>query len=231
MKNIAIKNFLTLFIILTTLTIFSTEIKLANPHYTIDILTGNELTEFLPFVAQQRIIEFQLYPYLYAGSPEYEISYLRIYNVIAVIYCDQQPVGFLTGTSLIESEPEFKGVIQLFEQADLHHKDYFYFGEIIVLPEHRGNSLGKKLFKALEEYAYNHEYRAGCFITESHETHPLKPKNYKSHDDLWNSMGYVKSKLSLTLEWLTIQEDGSRLEQSHSVDYWLKNFQPSCIKT
>lgn len=227
MKNIAVKIFLILSIILTTLTTFSTEIKSTNPQYTINILTGNELIEILPFVAQQRIIEFRLSPYLYAGSQEYEISYLRIYDVIAVVYHDQQPVGFLTGTSLIESEPEFKGVIQLFEQAGLHPEDYFYFGEIIVLPEHRGNSLGKKLFKVLEEYAYNHGYRAACFITESHVTHPLKPKHYKSHDDLWTSMGYIKSKLSLTLEWLTIQTDGIHIEQSHSVDYWLKNLQLS----
>lgn len=227
MENIAVKNFLILSILLTTLTTFSTEIKSTNPQYTINILTGNELTKILPFVAQQRIIEFRLYPYLYAGSPEYEISYLKIYDVIAVVYYDQQPVGFLTGTSLIGSEPAFKGVIQLFEQADLHPENYFYFGEVIILPEHRGNSLGKKLFKVLEEYAYDHGYRAGCFITESHITHPLKPKNYKSHDDLWTSMGYIKSKLSLSLEWLTIQPDGSHIEQNHSVDYWLKNLQPS----
>ncbi len=227
MKNIAIKNFLILSITLTTLTIFSTEIKSTNSHYTINILTGKELTKILPFVIQQRIIEFRLYPYLYSGSLEYEIPYLKIYDAIAVVYYDQQPVGFLTGTSLIKSEPEFKGIIQLFKQADLHPEDYFYFGEVIILPEHRGHSLGKKLFKILEKYAYNHGYRAACFITENHITHPLKPKNYKSHDDLWNSMGYVKSKISLSLEWLTIQEDGSHIEQSHSVDYWLKNLQLS----
>lgn len=200
-----------------------------NTLYTTTLLTGKQLHKILPFIATQRIVLFYEYPYLYEGNYEQEMAYLTWfaqlpYSAVVVAYVDEEPVGFISGTALIDFDEHFKGTVQLFKTAGLQPKNYYYIAEVMVLPEHRGHQLSDQLFDYLEKYAEQQGYTAVCGVTESHEQHPLKPTDYISLEPLWQRLGYKKSDLVINFSWLTRQVDGSSREAEHLLRFWLKGF-------
>ena len=198
-------------------------------NYTIKVITGDAVEQFLPFIATQVITTFKDYPYLYCGNYEEEISFRTLLtqsqdNAIAVAYYKETPIGFLTGYPFTSFASHFEGSIDLFMHADLDTEQYYYFGEIIIIPEHRGHQLSSQLFNVLENYAQNLGYKAACIVTEEHETHPLKPDNYKSLEPLWNFLKYKKTSLITYCSWSTYQSDGNVIMQEHPLTYWIKTF-------
>lgn len=200
-----------------------------NNPYTVKIFTKEAVNEFLPFVATIRINIFKEYPYLYEGNFDEEMVDLESCaqltdNAIAIAYHHETPVGFLYGIPLVEFAPHFENpVVELFNDKKLSPETCYYFADIIILPEHRGKNLSKKLFDALETYAQEQGYTSASFITESHDIHPLKPLDYKSLDPLWSSLQYKKTGLTSYGSWQTHQPDGSIARQRHSAEIWFKN--------
>jgi len=202
---------------------------LPEKNYVVKVLTGAQVNEFLPFVAQERIANFCEYPYLYRGNLDYELHYLNPYaqwhdTAIAVAYLENTPVGFLTGTSLAAFDQHFKGTIVGFKEAGFKPDSWYYFAEVIVLVQHRGQCLCDQLFKALENYACQRGYKSGCFVTVVRvDNHPQKPQDYKSPDFIWHRLGYNRSSIVVSFDWPTIQVDGSVVDQYHPLIFWLKN--------
>jgi GNAT superfamily N-acetyltransferase len=204
-----------------------------NNPYSIKLLTQEEILPLLPFVAQTRVNIFKTYPYLYDGNITEEMDNLQKYaqhdnSALAIAYYNDIPVGFLCGSDLVHYSIHFENsVADLFENAGLDAKNYYYCADIIILPEHRGNRLAPKLFDAFEEYAQQKGYNACCFITEHHENHPLKPCDHKSLVPLWSSLDYQKSTLITYASWQTYQEDGSTQLEQHPLIFWLKTLTPN----
>jgi ribosomal protein S18 acetylase RimI-like enzyme len=197
--------------------------------YTIKLLTGSELKAIESFFVDQRIALFRAYPYLYDGNRNEEESYFGWFSklthtAIAVAYQRDVPIGFVSGTSFVQFGEHFEGSVDLFERFGLKPHSYFYISEVLILPEHRGNNLTKRLFDVLEEHAQKRGFRSGCLVTESHDSHPLMPIGYKQLDYLWMRLGFAKSSLNTKHDWLTLQVDGTTLRQDHVLDYWLKPF-------
>ncbi len=218
------------FICLIWMALMTTILKSASnaERYSIHVLIGTEVRSLIPFVAQQRIAIFREYPYLYEGNIDEEYRYLDWFSklsqsAVAVAYVDNNPVGFITGTSFVEFDAHFNGSQDIFKAAGLNPEDYYYFSEVIVMPEHRGHNLCTQLFQALERVAHHQfGYTKGCFVTESHKEHPLKPKNYKELDPLWTALGYAKTSMAIHFRWTTIQPQGQAKEKEHSMHYWIK---------
>jgi GNAT superfamily N-acetyltransferase len=195
--------------------------------YTIELITGKNLKQFLPFIAEQCITTFKEYPYLYCGDYEEEINFrtplVELHDSsLAVAYYKGTVIGFLTGYKFTDFGSHFTKSIDLFIESGLKPEEYYYFGEIIIVPEHRGNHLSSKLFSVLESYAQKLGYKATCIVTEEHESHPLKPRNYPAHDSLWNFLGYQKTSFVTNMNWQTYQSDGSVADQMHPLTYWIK---------
>lgn len=195
--------------------------------YNIKLITGQEQSAFIPFIADLRISQYREYPYLYEGNMKEESAYLSWLlalpsSAIAIAYLGSQPVGFVGGAGFVEFDEHFKGSIELFKNAQVQPAAYYYFTDVIIAHEHRGKKLGTKLFKVLEAHAQSLGYKAGCCVTESHEIHPLKPKDYKSVDSFLQRIGYTKSLLALNFTWMTRQIDGESAVQEHTLTYWLK---------
>jgi GNAT superfamily N-acetyltransferase len=226
------KDFMKKFILILTFLTITTTIpqEISNP-YTIKVLTQEKMEPLLPFIATLRINIFKEYPYLYDGDFKEEMDDLEHCaqlpnNALAIAYYKDIPVGFLYGIPLIEFASHFENpVIDLFKNKNLDPTTCYYFGDIIILPEHRGNHLSKELFDTLEAYAQKQGYNSASFITESHDIHPLKPTNYKSLDPLWTSLKYKKIGLTSYSSWKTHQPDGNIARQRHFADIWFKNFQ------
>lgn len=198
--------------------------------YQIKIIEGNQTEKIIPFLVHMFLTYFREYPYLYHWTFEQEHSYVTKFMTykdaaVALVYCNEKPVGLLTGTSVISFENDYgnnHGIKETFPNAS----NFYYFGEVIVMPEHRRKGLATSLFKEFESWAIAHGYTHGCFMSESHETHPLKPHDYKSPDTLWHALGYKKSTILITPYVNTFQPDGSSHYQTHYVPYWIKEFKP-----
>ena len=198
-------------------------------NYQLKLLTGPDLESILPFMAQQRIELFREYPYLYEGNLKEEMSYLDWFaklrhTAVAVAYHDQQPVGFVSGTSFKDFDTHFKGSCDVFQKANLKPEEYYYFAEGMVVPEHRGNSLSLNLYALIESYAKKVGYKAGCIVDESHDKHPLKPSDYYSPEAVFKTAKYIQSPLRIKFNWATRQVDGPAQDQEHELRYWLKKF-------
>ena len=199
-----------------------------NNPYTIKLLTKEEVKPLLPFVATLRINIFREYPYLYDGNLKEEMDDLEQcaqvpHNALAIAYHKETPIGFLYGIPLIEFKSHFENpVVDLFKDKNLAPETCYYFADVIILPEHRGNGLTKKLFDTLEIYAQEQGYCSASFITESHDIHPLKPVDYKPLEPLWKYLQYKKTGLQSEGSWLTHQPDKSVTKQKHVADIWFK---------
>ena len=208
------------------LTTIAQESHLSRP-YSVKILTGDALKEVVPFIATERIIAFSEYPYLYAGNFAEEMSDLATFaqepdSTFAIAYYGETPIGLLTGCPLAHAFRYFKEPVSIVDQENITAHRCYYFAEIIILPEHRGKKLTGKLFDVLEDHAKNLGYTQGAFITESHESHPLKPTSYQPLEPLWSKLNYKKTPLKLHASWRTYQPDGSAEHQEHTLHFWTK---------
>lgn len=212
------------------ISLFSIATLVALPEgYSVELFV-KDIAPYLPFVAEQRINAYREYPYLYAGKMEEEIVYLEWFSqlkhsAIVIAFYNDEPVGFIAGTALTAFDAHFQGSIDLFKNAGLPFDTYYYFSDAIVLPEHRNKSLVSTMAQMIEEHAEILGYTATCFVCESHESHPLKPENYKNLDNLFKRNGYSKTDLVVTYHWQTRNLDGSTQEQNHAMNYWVKNLQ------
>lgn len=218
------KKILFTLILFTTLTIDSID---KSNIYEIKIFTGESLENLRSFVVNLRITIFKEYPYLYEGNVKEENAYFDWFSklpntAIAVAYLDAKPIGFTSGTSFVDFDEHFQGSVDIFTKAKLEAKNYYYFPEILILPEHDNDLINYRLFEALENHAKKLNYKSGCFVTEEHESHPLKPQDYKPLDYLWHLLDYTKSALIINFSWSTIQADKSSKDKKHALIYWLK---------
>jgi ribosomal protein S18 acetylase RimI-like enzyme len=197
-------------------------------HY--KVLVDSQLKqEEKDFIAQSRINFYRGYPYLYEGNMEEERDYVKWFfsspkSAVAFAYDGEKIIGFITGTPLVYFDEHFKGSADSFKKAELIPEDYYYLTDVIILPEYRGNGIAKKLCRMLEEYAKQLEFRAGCFVNERHEKHPLKPAEYTDLDDIFIRSGCIKLPISVIHNWKTIMVDGNNQDQDHTLVYWHKKF-------
>lgn len=197
--------------------------------YSMDILVGDTIEQILPFTQQMCLTYYREYPYLYEGTLEEQqachswFSKLK-HSAVAIAYYDNKPVGFLSGASFVDFAEHYTGSLTVFKNAGLDPAQYYYFADVIIEKEHRGHSLCKKLFAALEQYASNLGYAKNCLVVESHATHPCKPADYRELGDLWIRLGYTESPATISFKWNTIQSDGTQERQEHILRYWIKDF-------
>jgi GNAT superfamily N-acetyltransferase len=198
-------------------------------HYHLKLFVGNEIRQYLPFVHELCLAEYRGYPYLYEEAlPGEYYDFLSWYltskdGALAIVFNDSEPVGFITGTSLIDFEEHFTGVTELFHNSEMNAADYYYFGEVIVQKQHRGHFLSKRLFAMIEQYGRDLGYTKGCFVTESHEYHPSKPKDYREFSGLCLRLGYQTSPVIMHFSWMSIQPEGPSKMQDHELKYWVKD--------
>jgi len=189
-------------------------------------LTGDELEAALPALAALRIEVFRAFPYLYAGSEDYEQGYLREFAgakdsfIIAAEADDGRIVGCATGSALTGHHGEFAAPLA---EAGYDLASTFYFGESVLLPAYRGHGLGHAFFDAREGHARARGYARSCFCAvERAQDHPARPAGYSPLDAFWEKRGYRKLPgLVTTFSWPT--KPGAPSE-THPMGYWMRAF-------
>lgn len=198
----------------------------ASPHdYTVTLIQGSATAELVPFMVEQSIQAFSGYPYLCKADRQEErilFEYLSSLNhrAVVVAYYKGEPVGFLAGVP----HRDYFSDSCLLKQAGYYPDEWYYFSEVIIMPDHQKKGLLNRFFTLLEEFAVHKGYRAVSLLCESHLQHSLKPLSYKELGPMWSSLGYKPLPYFQVHTWETFQDDGTSLLQDHRLDYWVKFF-------
>lgn len=186
-------------------------------------LTGEELRASLDDLARLRIAVFAAYPYLYAGSLDYERSYLAEFTaspdaVLVAARDGQRIVGAATASPLTAQDAYIR---EPFERCDIDPRAIFYFGESVLLPEYRGRGVGHAFFDhretAARDWAATHA--SFCAVVRP-LAHPARPEGYQPLDGFWSRRGYAPVPgLTGTFHW---QEHGERQESGKPMQYWMR---------
>lgn len=201
----------------------------------IRVLNPDEANARLNEIAALRIRIFRDFPYIYDGSLQYEVQYLRRYfqapdaRFVAafsteIATADNVKKEVLVGVATclpLTQEEDF--VQKPFLKAGFKPEDVFYFGESVLLPQYRGRGVGHRFFEEREKIARSHGARitAFCAVNRSAE-HPLRPQDYRGLDTFWSSRGYIRQpELQSRFSWKDLNEPA---ESEKNMIYWLKRW-------
>lgn len=193
----------------------------------VEIINGEELPSFVDLLMEWRLSYFREFPYLYEGSREYEERYLSGFvshhESILVVAREDKVCGLLSALPLLSEFEIAAEVDSLCAALNVPASEVFYIGEVVVDKECRGTGVARRLIAEAERHAVSHSYRACCLLSVvREEDHPLRPQNYRSSDDVWRKLGYVRSSVITQFEWPTIQSDGKVRNMSNDMRYWVK---------
>lgn len=184
---------------------------------------GSELEPHIAALGDLRIRVFREFPYLYDGDPEYERDYLATYcraegGFACLVFDGERAVGATTCTPLAEAEEAFR---RPFVEQGRDPGEICYFGESILLPEYRGQGVGREFFRRREVHAR----RLGLPVTtfcavDRPADHPARPQGYRPLDAFWHGLGYVRHpELRAAFPW---REVGGAGEVMNTLTFWVK---------
>lgn len=198
----------------------------------IDVNTGSDGSRFIELsdiVARLRLDFFKEFPYLYRGDIESEKKYLEAYladerSMIVVAKIDNELAGVFTGLPLVSNAEIVSDVKDLVVKNGDNPADYYYYGDILILPKYRQLGLTRKMFAAQDKMAQLWKYKYVCALTVVRSaSHPLAPASYKSYDKIWNHLGLLKTGMRITHHWPTIQPDGSVIDTNNEMEFLSKS--------
>jgi GNAT superfamily N-acetyltransferase len=185
---------------------------------------GAEIANVLAPLGELRIAVFKDWPYLYEGSLEYELSYLKTYSnsprsFLFAVFDGNEMIGGTTCLPLVDETNEVK---EPFLKAGMDLTSIFYFGESVLLPPYRGLGLGHRFFEEREAHARSFgSFKFTCFCGVVRPIdHPSRPLDYRPLNDFWGKRGYQpKPELQSQFEWLDI---GDAQPTQKPMLYWMK---------
>ena len=192
----------------------------------IEPLTGSALAEALPALARLRIAVFRDWPYLYAGTLDYEQGYLAKFGkaegaviVAARALGSGEIVGVATASPMAGHADAFA---EPFRARGYDIERIFYFGESVLLPAWRGRGIGHAFFDHREAHARRLDgftHAAFCGVVRD-AAHPSRPAGYVPLDAFWQRRGYAMMPgLVGSFEWQDVDQPGPTTKP---MQFWLK---------
>ena len=186
-------------------------------------LTGADLHAALDDLATLRITVFAAYPYLYAGSAEYEREYLAEFTaapaaVLVAAFDGARIVGAATASPLIAQDEYIRAP---FLRAGIDAAQVFYFGESVLLPDYRGQGIGHAFFDHREAAAraWGAAQVSFCAVVRP-DDHPARPTGYTPLDAFWQRRGYAPvAGLTGEFSWA---EHGEDAESPKPMQFWMR---------
>lgn len=190
---------------------------------TYQVLDGDAVAAALDDLARLRIDVFADWPYLYAGSLDYERDYVATYrdaqNAILVAAKDgDRIVGAATGTPMEDHASDFAAP---FAETGIPLTDIFYCAESVLLPDYRGQGAGHVFFDMREAKAkaLGRRYVAFCSVMRP-EDHPARPADYRPLDGFWRKRGYEKlDGVVARFKWT---DHGDAEQTEKPLQFWMK---------
>lgn len=189
----------------------------------IECVTGAAVEPYLAELAALRIEVFREFPYLYAGTIEYEQRYLRSYasserSLVVIARTATKVVGASTAMPATEHDEDIASALRA---GGLDPSSVYYFGESVLRSAYRGRGVGHLFFDEREARARELGFRIAAFCAvERAPDHPHKPANYVPHDAFWRKRGYEKHpELHVEFAWRDLDE---ARDSSKPMRFWLK---------
>jgi GNAT superfamily N-acetyltransferase len=189
----------------------------------VERVQGVAIEHHLPALAELRIAVFREYPYLYAGSLDYERTYLAHYATspaaLVVLARDgERVVGAATAMPLLVHSDD---VVPPLVAAGYAPARVLYFGESVLDRAYRGRGLGHAFFVEREHHARTHNFTTATFCAvERPADHPLKPVDHRPLHPLWEKHGFVRRPdITTTFTWRDLDE---AVESPKQMVFWTK---------
>lgn len=186
-------------------------------------LAGAELQAALGDLAALRIAVFAAFPYLYAGSADYEQEYLAEFTaspdaVLVAAFDGARIVGAATASPLLHQDDTIRTP---FERGGIDPASVFYFGESVLLGDYRGQGIGHAFFDSREAAARGWGARLASFCAVIRPPdHPARPQDYTPLDAFWGKRGYAPVPgLTGAFSW---QEHGEAGESPKPMQFWMR---------
>ncbi len=185
-------------------------------------MTGAAIEPYLPALARLRIDVFREWPYLYAGTEEYERSYLASYaaspeSFVAIARDGDRIVGAATAMPLAQHGED---ALPALVGAGYDPQAVCYFGESVLDAAYRGRGLGHAFFDAREAHARAHGFTTAAFCAVVRPPdHPQRPADYVPLDAFWTKRGYAKRDIVTTFSW---QDLGEPAETAKPMVFWTR---------
>lgn len=190
----------------------------------VERLTAAALADRLEELAVLRLAVLGEFPFLYSGSAAYEQRYLSDLGslsggLILAAFDRDRMIAAATGAPL---DRELDALRDPFTHAGRDPRSIFYFGEVVVLPSHRGQGVGTALLEIGESHIrQGNRFTSAAFgeIVRSTD-HPRRPKTYRTPDSAWRRLGYrLEPDIGGTLSWC---DAGDREETAKPLRFWAK---------
>jgi len=156
-------------------------------------LSGEAIASQFDALAGVRIAVFREWPYLYAGSREYEAKYLEVYvrsqhSLVVLAWDGEHCIGATTALPLSDAGADAQAP---FVAAGHALGTIAYFGESVLLPAYRGRGIGVKFFELREAHARTLGLKvcAFCAVVRPQD-HPARPADHVPNDRFWAHRGY-----------------------------------------
>jgi GNAT superfamily N-acetyltransferase len=189
-----------------------------------ETLAGAALHPLLPALSRLRIAVFAEWPYLYDGDAAAEARYLAAYASApgaAIVICrdGERVVGAATCEPMAQGHAAVQAA---FRAAGLDPAGFCYFGESVLLPEHRGRGAGHRFFAGREAHARRLGLPAAAFCgVLRHPADPRRPPGYIPLDGFWRRRGYAPLPgVSVSFDW---REHGQAGETPHELGCWARS--------
>jgi GNAT superfamily N-acetyltransferase len=190
----------------------------------IGAVRGAAIEACLPEIAALRIEVFRAFPYLYAGTLDYERRYLRTYvesadSLFVLVRDAGRLVGASSGLPLADETEELKAP---FVRVGIDLARVFYCGESVLLPAYRGHGIGHRFFDAREAHAralQRFDTIVFCAVRRPDE-HPRRPPDHRPLDAFWAARGYrPDAELTTTMAWQDLDET---TESPKTMQFWTR---------
>ncbi len=186
--------------------------------------TGAAMAEAMAAFQRLHVEVFYDWPYLYQGSVASE-PYISSYMAhpraaLFLASAEGQPVGAATCLPLGD---ETANVQAPFIARGWDLRQFFYFGEGIVLQQWRGKGLGVRFFQLRESHARavsTAEFAVFCSVRRPLD-HPLRPAEPHTNDAFWRRRGYAP--LPGVCCAMTWPDRGEAQASQHTLDFWIKS--------
>lgn len=191
-------------------------------------LGGEAIATQIDALAALRIRVFRDWPYLYAGTAEYEAQYLQAYvqcprSLAVLVWDGDQCVGASTCLPLADAPDDMQ---QPFVDQQMDRSRIDYFGESVLLPAYRGRGIGVAFFAEREAHARQHGLTLCAFCAvERAADDPRRPPGYAGNDAFWARRGYQRLPAMQTqFSWPDI---GQTQSTAKTMTFWSRELPPS----
>lgn len=190
----------------------------------IEPITGSAIEPYLSALAELRIRVFREFPYLYAGTLEYEHRYLATYaassdSLVVIARDGDHIVGAATAMPLVQHSDD---VAPPLIAAGFTAAAVCYFGESVLDRPYRGQGIGHAFFDMREAHARAGGFRTAAFcVVERAVDHPRRPADYVALDAFWIKRGYMKRPgVRVEFAWQDLDDSS---ETPHPMVFWTKD--------